>query len=467
MNIEILPRLLSGWLFLALISVNAHAGFNVLEHEKSVVRVVTRTAGGWGTGSGSILNGEGYISTNQHVIDGGRAFFVLLTNTSDKIPAKVVWSSADLDLAVLKIPPVQSPSVKLIGGVAEKGSQVFALGYPGASDYTTGGFATDVTVTQGIVSRAFTGPWGNTRSRSAQVGIIQHTAAINAGNSGGPLFDICGRVVGVNTAGLKKATGILLASQISELISVLESQGIAYQKEDSPCVSTEDANLRAAEEAGRDAAKQTADKARKDMEQTAEEARKNMEQAAEGARKSVEQAKKEAEKSIDGIKKFESTSWLWRIFLGLGVVAALILSLRKPRERIVKVVESAVEPLSQRIRGISRAQRRDSGGLLLSGYDDRNQAVQIKIGDAELKGNRKGISIGRHPDIVDRVITSREISRRHARIRFSAHGYELEDLNSSNSTWLNGRRLSPFTPTGLSPGDEIRLGTLTLSVRKL
>jgi len=462
-----LQILLSRWLFLALICVNAHAGFNVLEHEKSVVRVITRTAGGWSTGSGSILNREGYISTNQHVIDGGQAFFILLTNTSEKIPAKVVWRSADLDLAILKIPPVQRPSVKLIAGVVEKGSQVFALGYPGASDYTTGGFATDATVTQGIVSRTFTGPWGNTRTRSAQVDIIQHTAAINPGNSGGPLFDICGRVVGVNTAGIKKVTGILLASQISELITALDSQGITYQKEDTPCVSTEDANLRAAEQAGRDAARQTANKARKDMEQTAEKARKDMEQAAEGARKSVEQAKKEAEKSIDGIKKFESTSWLWRIFLGLGVAAALVLSLRKPRERIVKVMERAVEPLSQRIRGVSRVQRRDSGGLLLSGYDDRNQAVRIKIRDAELKGCSKGISLGRHPDIVDWVIASQEISRRHARIRFSAHGYELEDLNSSNGTWLNGRRLSSFTPTSLSPGDEIRLGTLTLSVRKL
>lgn len=462
---QALMRFVAG-LVLAVGSATVWADFNVATHEVSVVRVITKLSKGWGTGSGSILNRDGYVATNHHVVENGLRYYVVLTNTSEKIPAEVVWSSAPLDLAVLKIAPTNRPPVKLLDGKVAKGARVFALGFPGISDQVSGRMATDVTVTEGIASRVFEGPWGNTRTRGGSVGIIQHDAAINPGNSGGPLFDQCGRVVGVNTSGATKAKGVLMASQISELITALDAKGISYQKEGGVCRSAEDANLRAAEKAGREAAEKAATEAKETAEKAAKEARDAVAKAAEEAKEHVEKAQEAAKKSIDDIRQFEVKSWIWRAALALGVLVAVALSLRKPRERIVKVVENAVEPISRRVRGLSHKQQ-SGAGLLLAGNGAGGERLRIEISDSEFAAAPKGVSLGRHPGLVDKVLGAQEVSRRHARIRKRGDGYEVEDLNSSNGTWVNGERLGAFSPVSLAPGASLRLGGFALSVRAL
>jgi len=417
----------------ALALVSPAHGFDAALHEQGVVRVITGTGALSSTGSGAILNADGYIGTNQHVVGEGEQLFIVTAGASKAVPATLVWNSPDLDLAILKADVAGHTPVRLSGVAPVKGGEVFALGYPGAADDVFGGQATDVTVTQGIISRVFTGPWGNTPQRDARVRIIQHDAAINPGNSGGPLFDDCGRMIGVNTASHHSAQGVFLALDVSELIRVLEAQGIGYQRESTACIPEKAA-----------------------VAKVAEAARQDMEKLHQGLSRS------QAE-----ISRFEQISWLWRILTGVAVSAALLLSLRRPRERIVRVVEQAVEPLTRRAREMTRLYRRPapvSGGLLLTGRGPDAERLRIEIGETALSRQPKGVSIGRHPELADQIIKLQDISRRHARIRRRRTGFEIEDLNSSNGTWVDGERLEPFRPVPLRSGAVVRLGSLSLSV---
>ncbi len=138
-------------------------------------------------GSGFVVDPDGYVVTNNHVIDGASEIRVKMADQRE-YPATVVGTDPDTDLALLKVSaPEPLPSVAFGDSAALRvGDPVIAVGNP---------FGLGGTVTSGIVSA---------RARSidggAYVDFIQTDAAINRGSSGGPLFDTEGRVVGVNSA---------------------------------------------------------------------------------------------------------------------------------------------------------------------------------------------------------------------------------------------------------------------------
>lgn len=144
-----------------------------------------------GTGSGFVWDDAGHIVTNLHVIEtGNTARVTLADNTS--LDARLVGIEPDKDIAVLK---VDAPPGKLrpipIGTSADLqvGQKVFAIGNP---------FGLDQTLTTGVISGL--GREIQSESRRVIDGVIQTDAAVNPGNSGGPLLDSAGRLIGVNTA---------------------------------------------------------------------------------------------------------------------------------------------------------------------------------------------------------------------------------------------------------------------------
>lgn len=146
---------------------------------------------GGGVGSGFVVDKEGYIVTNNHVIDQADAVSVVFADGSIA-DAEVVGKDAYSDLALLKVdrPADSLAAVELADSDAVKvGQRVIAIGNP---------FGLEGTMTLGIVSAL--GRSLPTESRFANRHIIQTDAAINPGNSGGPLLDSRGRVIGVNTA---------------------------------------------------------------------------------------------------------------------------------------------------------------------------------------------------------------------------------------------------------------------------
>ncbi|MSU24022.1 MAG: DegQ family serine endoprotease [Opitutus sp.] len=150
-----------------------------------------------GLGSGVIVSADGYVVTNNHVVDGADLVTVSL-NDGREFTAKVIGRDPQTDLAVVKIDAQGLPAITLADSAkTEIGDRVLAIGNP---------FGIGETVTSGIVS-----------AKGRNVGIladvegfedfIQTDAAINPGNSGGALVDIDGRLIGINTAILSRTGG--------------------------------------------------------------------------------------------------------------------------------------------------------------------------------------------------------------------------------------------------------------------
>lgn len=155
-----------------------------------------------GSGSGFILDADGHIVTNQHVVDGGVEFVVVLADGREE-PATLIGADANADVAVLKI-DTKVPAVATLGNSDSllPGQPVLALGSP------LGTFTN--TVTEGIVS-ALGRTVPDEDGGPELLNLIQHDAAINPGNSGGPLVTLSGEVVGINTLGIIDAQGLFFA----------------------------------------------------------------------------------------------------------------------------------------------------------------------------------------------------------------------------------------------------------------
>lgn len=168
-------------------------------------------------GSGFIISADGYVLTNAHVVDEAESVTVRLQNRQE-YTAEVIGSDSRTDVALLKIDAQDLPSVRIGDDNAlEVGDWVLAIGSPFGFEYTA---------TQGIVSALSRSlPDGN------YVPFIQTDAAVNPGNSGGPLFNLNGEVVGINSQiysrsggymGLSFAIPISLAMNVADQ---LQSQG--------------------------------------------------------------------------------------------------------------------------------------------------------------------------------------------------------------------------------------------------
>nr|WP_229214812.1 Do family serine endopeptidase [Duganella sp. HH101] len=162
-----------------------------------------------GVGSGFILSADGYVMTNAHVVDGADEVFVTLTDKRE-FKAKVLGADARTDVAVLKIEGDKLPF--LVMGDSDKirvGEWVIAIGSP---------FNLENTVTAGIIS-------AKQRDTGDYLALIQSDVAVNPGNSGGPLINMRGEVIGINSqiATLSGGSnGISFAVPIDEAIRVSE-----------------------------------------------------------------------------------------------------------------------------------------------------------------------------------------------------------------------------------------------------
>lgn len=200
----------------------------VIKAVDSVVRIEAEFDDGWATGSGFVIESSRdttLIATNYHVVEGNPQSISVWLGEDESIRAEIVLQSEAKDLCVLKLAyPVSLKALSF--DEAELGEAIYAVGFPAAADDLSDKAAhvgSDATLTDGIVSafRSVTIADGG-----APVSILQINAAINSGNSGGPLFNEKGRVVGINTYGITDAQGIFGAIAASELEGLLAQSGI-------------------------------------------------------------------------------------------------------------------------------------------------------------------------------------------------------------------------------------------------
>jgi S1-C subfamily serine protease len=194
--------------------------------------VVFVQAGQGATGSGFVIDDEGHIVTNDHVVEGGNEFRVRFGEDGEPIDAELLGADPSVDLALLKVDPedVGGGLQPLELGASEDlrpGDPAIAIGSP---------FGLSGTVTSGIVSalgRTIQAPNGFSIS-----GAIQTDAAINPGNSGGPLLDSSGRLIGMNTSILspsRVSAGIGFAVPIDTIARAVP-QLIQYGREVRPTI---------------------------------------------------------------------------------------------------------------------------------------------------------------------------------------------------------------------------------------
>ncbi len=167
-----------------------------------------------GTGSGIIISDDGFIVTNNHVIEGASAITVTL-NTGSEYEAELIGSDSKTDLAVLKISPKEPLTVAELGdsSTLEVGERAVAIGNPLGMEFFG-------STTQGIISavnRTIT-------VENTTMTVIQTDAAINQGNSGGALVNAYGQVIGINAVKISSSTveGMGFAIPISDAKPVLQ-----------------------------------------------------------------------------------------------------------------------------------------------------------------------------------------------------------------------------------------------------
>lgn len=166
-------------------------------------------------GSGFIIDKEGYILTNNHVVEKATSIKVKLTDGKD-YDAKIIGKDPKTDIALIKINAKHELPVAKLGNsdALEVGDWVIAIGNP---------FGLEQTVTAGIVSAK-----GRVIGAGPYDDFIQTDASINPGNSGGPLFNLNGEVIGINTAIVSTGQGIGFAIPINiakDMLQSLKSKG--------------------------------------------------------------------------------------------------------------------------------------------------------------------------------------------------------------------------------------------------
>tara|TARA_A100001015_G_C15043650_1_gene741703 strand:+ start:1819 stop:3108 length:1290 start_codon:yes stop_codon:yes gene_type:complete len=379
-----------------------------------------------GHGSGFFVTKDGYIITNQHVISSGERF-IAAGKLYDFFEINLVWSSKAKDLAILKANPSSHVSyLQIWGEKLKKGEEVFALGFPGTqlNNYDIFGVSEgdrnlDSTITRGILSRQFSGQGGARE-------YIQHTAEIRMGNSGGPLLNECGIVIGVNTLITAAEEKDMFALASAELIDALMGRIRGVEIVDSCSSDVTATNTQKAE-------------------QLSENSNRGIEKKLEN----------DATVYIENISVQD-----WKNIAVLSVVTALFLILLSRKNshtisppnlssahRIDEITDNPIKPI-----------KRDpsNNDYSLSGFDQNGRPINITLSLHSLS-SPFGIFVGRNTQFAAFQIPFSKISRVHCKFSLVNGDLHLEDCNSTNGTRVNGAPQAPFVLTRLHVGDEITL----------
>jgi V8-like Glu-specific endopeptidase len=280
---------------LAISSPAVAAADDIAAASRSVVRVVTiaivdQEVVGFGHGSGFAV-GPNRIVTNAHVVELAEKYpdnvviGVVPSEGSKSYQGRVVAIDTKRDLALIEFTGGTLPVATLYTGAPDDSMGLVSLGYPGNVDLATAQSAADY-----IKPLAPVRSEGSlSASRNIEgINVLLHSASISRGNSGGPLLDRCGRVMGVNSAITRGEDGdanFAFAIAESELAGFLREHKQAFNAVDIPCMSLE-ARL-SADEAADSAAREAADASRRD---SAAREQASRQQATEAARLNAQRA---------------------------------------------------------------------------------------------------------------------------------------------------------------------------------
>lgn len=405
-----------------------------------------------GSGSGFFVTNAGHVVTNHHVIENGKSFVLIGPGLIEPVAGEVIWSDEKQDLALIKvyIQEGQLPrGLPLYSGIVPKTTDVYAYGYPEtqfAIHKSSGSFAgmEESTASKGIVSRV----WMN-----HSVEVIQHSAEVRPGNSGGPLVNECGLVFGVNTAIriYGEAEKDNFAVSVTELIKALRDRVPGIRLASSCSENLGDLEERVTSEDQVEPSKGVEED--KDAQEDVVPKGENEKEVL------VPKGKEEAEEA-EGIEEEAGSADEEPVFVLIVVLTFLFLVflLTRKNEQPAALSSTASD------RFVS--ENPNSNLLLkLSGFDHRGSPVSLNINRDHTFLSR-GYVVGRSEAFSDLAIDYKKLSRAHVHLTYVNEGVFLSDLNSTNGTFLNNIQIDAFVKTRVNPGDELRLADITLAVSR-
>lgn len=394
--------------------------------DRSIGRVVVQLSDGVGLGTGFVIGAvpgskDLYFATNHHVIDGAESIQIGF-GLKDRVvvySATVAVKSRGHDMAVLRLKVKgnenhTTPILVLAHREIEKGEEAYAIGYPGVADNSVADWTSpdgfETTLTVGRVSRVTNGSW---EKSDTPIEIVQHTAAINGGNSGGPLLDVCGRVIGVNTATARHGTDTHVSSSSNSLGNFLNDSGILFTKSSALCGSTQGAPTPSfsASSTGSDPV---------------------------------------------GKPWYKLPVWVY-VLIALAVILVLIVSLLVTGNK-------------------KSGDRGDAFSNDATQLDGSGTGVALRLVAQLPDGNRKsmvlttgmlksGTVLGR-ADSADLTISGAKISRKHAKIFQEGRKLMIMDLGSTNGTKVNGKRLGAHQSKQINTSSVLQLGSVKITMSR-
>lgn len=381
-----------------------------------------------GTGSGFVVHklsqDELLFVTNEHVASSRSNNYVVgflseeglngLTGAKYALyKGELIASDPERDLALLRLrrgpdsPAMDIRPLEIFAGGLGQGMEVASFGYPGIADDSKGHYDPKFyqsSLTSGVVSRiSDSDSWSNTGS-DIDVEVIHHDAPINSGNSGGPLVNNCGQVLGVNSKFRTKSQGseVYYASSASELIHFLDAQNVPYGSVHADCA------------------------------------------ASGGTGRNQGLFGQLSDRTF-----YSLLSLLVITVLGGGAVFLL----RR------KQLADAAQKDKQRVSGSG-----SSRGMIEIGFEDQSQKKHnVKISGAQLSS---GVSIGRDSSS-DISISDPKASRQHARLELKGRKLVLRDLNAANGTFVDGQQLVEGESRQINSKSKIEIGNTRLHLRKI
>jgi S1-C subfamily serine protease len=403
-------RLIALFLILVGFAAPAHAADDVGAAARGVVRVVTVAmvdgeVVGFGHGSGVAVSPT-RIVTNAHVVDSAVrypanvAVGVVPSEGQKSFAARLIAVDARRDLALIELTEGRIPAAAIFTGPVVAGLDVVALGYPGNVDLASARSAGDY-----IMPRAPVRSEGDVSAMQAVQGVatLLHTANIARGNSGGPLVDGCGRVIGINsfmTRADEGDAGFAFAVSARELTAFLAESRQSYNGVGTACITLAEAEAR--ERAAAEAEAKAASAANADRDAASAQELKQQERAAQEAALSA----RENRLALAGLALVlgamaGGAGWVWardgdakaRIGMGAGALLALAAAaLFVTRPSLVEATPEAATPAETGPELVTAA---PAGKRICTLRPDRSRITVSKADDVELSLSASGCVNGR------------------------------------------------------------------------